>query len=425
MKKIAIRCLVILFAVVLASYFFGRTIETLSTAKARFNYPGNGKLLSEIKLEAKLTYKEQMDVIPELAKKYPITINSIYFAAGNSVDEGDVIFDATINDYEKKLKELNDDVVKKTAELLELDSKNVKYPTKSEKSDRYFALKEASEALVRAKAKYRSQAKTEGKEADPSDWKAEQSAYDKAYNAFTQYARIGLQTDEGFDYIVKRQALLQSILETETSIEELSLARTQLSEIKAEKSGIITELSIKPGETYDGSKALYKFNQKDVPPVLRATVSSLDNMPEVGDKASVKAEYGKVSLSVSELGKTKEGQRFIDFALDEQALSNFGGVKKLLETEKIEVTVQKRSAQRSTLIPASALREEGENTYVYIVEYKDNGLLGSYQVVKKQTVRVLGKNDTQVALSDDIYQSVVDREDRPLKDGQRIMEIKE
>ncbi len=425
MKKLAIRSLVILFAVVLASYYFGRTIETLSTAKARFSYPSNGRLLTEVKLDAKLTYKDETDVIPELAKKFPITINSVYFAAGNSVDEGDVIFDASINDFDKKLKDLNSDLVKKTTELLELDSKNAKFPIRSEKSDRYFALKKANEALVRAKVEQRSEAKKQGKEADESMWKAEQQAYDQAYNAYTQYARISLQADEGFDFIVKRQGILDELQELESSIEELNLARNTLSEIKAEKGGIITQLSIKPAEMYDGSKALYKFNQKDVPPVLRAIVTSLENMPEVGDKATVKAEYGKVNLKVSEVGKTKEGTRYIDFALDEQALSQLGGVKQLLESEKLEVAVQKRAATRSTLIPASALREEGEGTFVYVVEYKDNGLLGSYQVVKKLSVTVLGKNDTQVALSDDFYQNVVDREDRPLKDGQRIMEIKE
>ena len=425
MKKLAIRSLVILFAVVLASYYFGRTIETLSTAKARFSYPSNGRLLTEVKLDAKLTYKDETDVIPELAKKFPITINSVYFAAGNSVDEGDVIFDASINDFDKKLKDLNSDLVKKTTELLELDSKNAKFPIRSEKSDRYFALKKANEALVRAKAEQRSEAKKQGKEADESMWKAEQQAYDQAYNAYTQYAHISLQADEGFDFIVKRQGILDELQELESSIEELNLARNTLSEIKAEKGGIITQLSIKPAEMYDGSKALYKFNQKDVPPVLRAIVTSLENMPEVGDKATVKAEYGKVNLKVSEVGKTKEGTRYIDFALDEQALSQLGGVKQLLESEKLEVAVQKRAATRSTLIPASALREEGEGTFVYVVEYKDNGLLGSYQVVKKLSVTVLGKNDTQVALSDDFYQNVVDREDRPLKDGQRIMKIKE
>lgn len=425
MKKIAIKSLIILFAVVLASYFFGRSIETLSTAKARYNYPTSGRLLSEIKLEAKLTYKEQSDIIPALAKKYPITINSVYFAAGHSVDEGDVIFDASINEYDKKLKEISDEQVKKTAELLDLDAKNVRYPQKSEKSDRYFALKAASEALERAKAEARAAAKKENKEVDTKSWSAEQNAYDKANIAFMQYARISPATDEGFDYIVKRQGIVDDLASLENRYEELLHAQDSLSEIKAEKSGIITELTIKPGEVYDGSKALYKFNQKDIPPVLRATVQNLENLPEVGDKASIKAEYGKVNIKVSELGKGKDGQRYIDFELDDKVLSEFGGVKKMLETEKIEVNVQKRSSQRSTIIPASALRQEGESTYVYIVEYKDNGLLGSYEAVKKTNVTVLGKNDSQVAISEDIYQNVVDREDRPLKDGQRIMEIKE
>lgn len=423
MKKIAIKSLIVLFAVVFAALFFGKTLETLSTAKARFNRPTNGRLLSDSKLEAKVYYKQEVEVIPALVKKYPITIQSVYFEKGNSIDVGDVIFAASVNDYDKKFGELNDQLVKKNAELLDLDSKNVRFPTKSEKSDRYFALKNASEALIRAKSKYNSQARLEGKTADPKDWQKEQQEYDRAYQAFIQFARITLANDEGFDYIVKRGTLLEEIAALEADAEELALAKLTFANIKAEAAGIITDISIKPAEVYDGSKALYKYNSNENPPVLRAIIPSGDALPEVDDKATVKVEYEKVNLKVSEVGKTKDGQRFADFALSEKAITQFGGVKKMLEMEKIELVLQKRSKVNSTIIPASTLRQEGESNYVYIAEFKDNGLLGYYREVKKRTVTVLGKNDTQVAVSEEIYEDILDREDRPLAEEMRVLEI--
>lgn len=425
MKKRAVRSIVILIVVVFVCLFFGKTLENLSTAKARFVRPTEGRMLKEHKLDAKLVFEDQVNVIPKLTDKYPVTIKSVYFATGNKLEKGDVVCDAKINDFDKKLAELNAEYSKKSVELLELDAKNAKYPRESEKSKRYFVLKDASKKLNDKKAKLNIDARLKGEKPDYSQLKSEEEAYKKAQFLYLQYVRIGATEDPAFDYIVNRHAIVEAMENINKDIEDLYIAKETLSEIKAESDGVITEINIKPGEVYDGTKALYKLSASDKAPVLQAIIDKSEDAVEQGDRALIKGQWSQIVVKILDVGKNKDGQNYINFELPKEVIDQFSGLKKMMELEKIEVIIQKRSTISTTIIPASALRQEGESYFVYTTEYKDNGFLGSYQVVKKTPVTVLEKNDTSVSISENMWNNVLDREDRPLKENMRVMELSE
>lgn len=425
MKKIAIRSIIVLFVLVFICLFFGKTLENLSTAKARFIRPSSGRMLIEKKLNAKIVFVNQKNIIPELSEKYPITLKDSYFSVGNTVEKGDVIFDASINDFEKKSNDLNADLSKKNIELIELDSKNAKYPKESEKGHRYFVLKEASKQLSDKKAKLAIEARLEGKELDESKLKTEEENFKRAQFAYLQYARIGAAEDPAFDYIVKRQSIIDEISKLEKDIEDLYIAKDTLGEIKADQDGIITEINFKPGETYNGTKALYKISTNEEKPVLQAIIEDDNDAVEQGDRALVKGPWNQIVVKILDSGKNKDGQKYINFDLSNDVIEQFSGIKKMMELEKIEVTIQRRSSLETTLIPASALRQEGESYYVFSTEYKDNGLLGNYQVVKKVPVTVIAKSDSTISISENLWDVVLDREDRPLQENMRVMELQE
>lgn len=425
MKKKAVKSIVILFVVVFVCLFFGKTLENLSTAKARFIRPSNGRMMTEKKLDAKIVFENKTNVTPSLAEKYPITIKAVYFSVGNTVDKGDVIFDASINDFDKKLEELNIELSKKGTELLELDSKNTKYPKQSEKSKRYFDLKAANEALSNKKAQLTVEARLKGEELDESLLKAEQDELKRSEFAYMQFARIGATEDPGFEYIVKRESILDEIAKTEKNIEDLYVARATLSEIKAEQNGVITELGIKPGEVYNGSKPLYVVSAENESPVLQSILEGSEDSLEKGERALIKGQWSQIAVKITDIGKNKDGQRYVNFDLPKEAVNQFSGIKKMMEMEKIQVIVQKHSTINTTLLPASALRQEGESYFVYTAEFKDNGILGTYQIVKKTPVTVIEKNDTTVSISESLWDNVLDREDRPLKEKIRVMELAE
>lgn len=70
------------------------------------------------------------------------------------------------------------------------------------------------------------------------------------------------------------------------------------------------------------------------------------------------------------------------------------------------------------------MRSDGENSYVYIVEYSGGGFLSqSTMKVKKTSVTVIERSDTTVSIEEDLsYRSIADREDRALTDGATVME---
>ncbi|NMD38829.1 MAG: hypothetical protein GYA87_09155 [Christensenellaceae bacterium] len=425
MKKFAVRGLIILLVVVGVCLFFGRTVQTVTTAKARFTYPDRGRMVTNSVLEGKVFYPEEREVIINLAQKYPIVINAIYFGVGNKVEKGDVIFDAYINDSEKRKSDLSDDLIKITAELLDLDAKNAKYPTSTQKNDAYNKLLETNDALIKAKTAENTRARIEGVEANPKAWEAQQKEFDKANSLYKQLNRYGSSTnDEGFEYVKKRDELLKQMDIKEKEITDLDYAVLQLSEIKAEEDGIITSLEIKAGEDYNGSKALYKLSPAKNPPVLRAFVQELDELPSDGSKAKVKSDWGSYSVGLKGTGKDKEGQRYADFELTQELIDANSGLKAMMNLEKIQLTLTKRATQASTLIPASALRQNGDETFVYIAKWTDGGIMSSYYVCEKLNVTVLGKNDDQVAISEEIMSQVIDREDRAISEKARIMENK-
>ena len=92
----------------------------------------------------------------------------------------------------------------------------------------------------------------------------------------------------------------------------------------------------------------------------------------------------------------------------------------------IPVTVTYKAAKNTTLLPASAVRQDNDNSYyVYVVSRNYGvGLLGgSEYTVKKSTVTILEKTDKLVSLGEDLqYTEIADREDRALTDGQAVMD---
>ena len=91
MKKMAIKGLVTLAAVVALCMFFSGTIKTISTAKVKLVTAKQGKLEEEIKLSGNLTFPETEDVKLALASDQSVTIKRVRVAKGRRVAAGDVL----------------------------------------------------------------------------------------------------------------------------------------------------------------------------------------------------------------------------------------------------------------------------------------------------------------------------------------------
>ena len=124
MKKMAIKGLVALAAVVALCMFFSGTIKTISTAKVRLVTAKQGKLEEEIKLSGNLTFTQTEEVKLALASDQSVTIKRVRVAKGRKVAAGDVLFEAEVSGYDKEMESLRSDYETAQKELMELERKN-------------------------------------------------------------------------------------------------------------------------------------------------------------------------------------------------------------------------------------------------------------------------------------------------------------
>ena len=107
MKKVAIKGLAMLAAVVALCMFFSGTIKTISTAKVRIVTARTGKLEEKIKLEGTLVFPETEEIgVPGLASGQSVTVRRMRVSKGRRVKAGDVLFEAEVDGAEDKLAEL-------------------------------------------------------------------------------------------------------------------------------------------------------------------------------------------------------------------------------------------------------------------------------------------------------------------------------
>ena len=415
-KRIARRGMLIFLCAVALCMFFARTVQNLTTPKARFTRADTGKLSKFYSMEAQVYFQKAQAVYLESAKEYPATIGRVLVEKEQYVKEGDTLMELSISEYDDKYTTLREGWQSKAAELMALDQENRLNPSDTERNRRYQTLLDALNALSDKRVDMLSQGKGE------DAWQAEQAAYEQARDAFYEtylYSSLAV-TNEAFEYVKKRNALMHEMDEGEKKMTALLKAAQTLKVVKAPHDGMITALDVKAGDVYSGLTPLYTISSSENPPVLRAYTSQRFALQT---KAAVKGEWDEIYTVVVAAGTDKEGQKYVDFELNQNILDAHGGLDGLIKEDKVKVTVTSRATTSSTLINASCLREADGGTYVYVAQYTDGGLLGGYYTVKKVTVTVLDKSDTIVSVSEDLgYSSLIDREDRVLKENMRIME---
>ena len=104
-KKIAIRGIIILAAVVAVCMFFSGTIRTIATAKVKITQPRQGKLTQSVELSAAVHYTESEPFYIENGQGMTLDIISVKADAGYEVDEGDVLFEAQVAGYDETMEQ--------------------------------------------------------------------------------------------------------------------------------------------------------------------------------------------------------------------------------------------------------------------------------------------------------------------------------
>lgn len=440
MKKMAIKGLVALAAVVALCMFFSGTIKTISTAKVRLVTAKQGKLEEEIKLSGNLTFTQTEEVKLALASDQSVTIKRVRVAKGRKVAAGDVLFEAEVSGYDKEMESLRSDYETAQKELMELERKNGDVRLKRTEEiwvEAYDALAQSKDDLMNAQTQLEVAAKLAGvtltdgrlpeKEQDETLLEAQkavdkaQTAQDEAQKKFNSANRLGI-SENVINYITQSRTLNEKLTAAQEKITALDVLARQAKQVTAPHDGYIVEINVKAGDSYDGRTAAIVISAEDGDAVLRADTSKIEKKIDKGTQVTVKRDNDKtLSKKVTDSGVDEEGKRYIDVKLTDKDISNLGGGAALFSAA-VDMTASYRATTSTTLLPASAVRGSGDSRYVYVVNEESNALGQRVLKVKKQDVKVLSEVGSTVSIQDDLSrQRVAYMEDRTISDGSEVM----
>ncbi len=453
LKRIAVRGLITLAVVVAVCMFFARTVLTITTPKVQLVTATNGKLEQKLTYTAKLSFPETEEITFDETRKNAVTVKKVLVKEGQRVKAGDVIYTCELPNLEEEMKKLKDSYDEKNKALLDLDMKNKGVSKESRQNELYSALIDSQAEMTRLATAARTMAANVGinLSEDVGKWRkqlaalgddvpedltkaaslaiAAKTGYEESYTAFfaiLEDKKLKVK-DEVFEYIRSRNDLLDAMNGLSEDMAALSARSIELSSLKADHDGYIVSLALKAGDTYDGTKAAFVMSKEGVEPVLRIPIS-IDMKRTIAD--GTKAELvmdgsDNLKTTVEKTDIDKDGSRYLYLAIPEKLLSSSTGLRNLMGDAGSTVNITYKAKSATTLLPPSAVRNEGEGSdYVYLVQRNYGGFMSASNLkVVKTSVTVLDRSDKAVSLADDLsYQQVADREDRALSDGQTVME---
>ena len=450
LKQFALRGLIFLVVAVALCMFFARTVQTITTPKVRLYSPGQGRLEQEITLTAKVHFPETEEIVIAAAKDSPVTVEKVYVQPGSYVKAGDIIFTAEIPTYDEEMKELREAYAQKAQELTDLDIANRKLSKESRQNELYEEMMDAQEKL--SEDSYTARRLALDAEVtlvgEVTTWKKQLSAvpgipeavfdavdvavaskktFDAARDAFFEvYENRKLRvSEEVFEYIKQRTQLNKEMQKISDDMLALDARAKELGTVYAPRNGWIIEVNVEDSDSYDGVAAAYVMSAAGCEIILRADLAGVERTIAEGTRVTIKGAYEDERTKTTGVQVTSDGGKYLLIALTENmALEDSAELRQIIADEGVEAVITHRASKASTLLPASAVRTDGTNYYVYVVERSQGGFMsGTGMKAVKTSVTVIDRNDKQVAIAEDLtYQDVAYQEDRALTDGAAIME---
>lgn len=452
-KRFALRGLVILAVAVALCMFFARTVQTITTPKVKLVTPQNGRLEVKMNFQGQVYFPKTEEFTVKEAAQTNAKVKAVYVSEGHWVSAGDIIFTTECTSYEEDMKKLQDEYDEKNKSLLDLDIANRSMSRESRQNELYDAMLAAQDALAKQTTQARVTALNNGitLTGDVSEWSKQLAAQSgdvpaevveavertvaasgvfqaaqEEYLAILENKKLKVK-DDVFKYIQDRNELIRAMDELTGKMVELTLCVDALKEVRAPRDGFIVSVKVTAGDTYDGVQPAFVMNAEEEQPVLRASLSGIDRTIADETKAEIKNDsYGTTRTTVRKTVTEKDGSKYLYINLPEEMLAaGTTQLRRIVSAGGVQVSITYRAKEATTLIPASAVRNEGENqNYVFLVQRSYGGFMNATSMkVVKTSVTVLERSDSYVSVAEDLsYQQLADREDRTLTDGQTVME---
>ena len=447
MKKIALKGLLILGAIVLVCIFFSGTLHTLTTAKVQTATARMGRLESKITLTGQLFWPAEENVyVSFLTSEDTLTVRRLAVAPGTYVEAGALLAECEVSDYDTRLETLRTSYASKESEYLEQLRKYgslVLTPQQQLWQSAWTGLQQALSATAAARQELRFAAEIAGvtltrEDALPEDLPPDDpstaslrqlrqsltealAGEQAARDAFERANRVSIGEDL-ITYLTKKAELESEMENLSADITRLRILREKAAALTAPHAGYITAAELKAGDSVSRVTTLVQMTPEGVEPVIR--LNAADNRKSISAGLSVELSAGSKTLTstVAGQGVSSDGTVCVDVALPRGGIAALGGADALQETGTVTGQISWRSEGTTTLIPTAALRGTEGDWYVYLLETTGDALGGQKHTVTKKTVTVLGQSDTVTSIEENLGSyAIAYMEDRLIKEGSEVM----
>lgn len=441
MKKFAVRGLILLAVVIALCMFFSQTVRTITTAKVRLYSPRQGRMQQTVELVGRAVFPESEPVKIESAQDVTFSIGTVRVSAGYQVAAGDLLFTASVTDYERTMQALKDsyDQANTTlSTLLQTNSSLRLRRTDTEWAEAYALLTDAREAELSSRIAVQTlltvedlalledgtlpEGASDELRAAHAQLETDQLALSQAEEKMAQAERYSMD-ETTRAYITEKQRLERQLEQLEQQMLDLSVLQKRIERVTAPADGFITEINVRAGETFDPSGAAYSFCPADQLPVLRVDTEESELTISRGTEVTFESARGReLESEIVSTGVTVEGRRYADVELTERLIENMGGSYAIV-SQDTTVNVFYRAQANTTLLPSSAVRGSGEDRYVYVAQDQQSAFGANSKVIAKVDVTVLAEIDGVCSIEEELsWYSVAYMEDRAISEGTTVME---
>jgi len=434
-KRIACRGMLALLVMLGLCLFLSGTLKTMVTPKVQFVNVKSGKLTSHLQLPCRLVYRDTKEVRSQVPDG--VMVGRCLVRAGDRVKAGDVLFSLRFRQEQQMEQQLTDAYYAALKAEMDFSRENAKLrPRKAEEA--YFEAYQALEDIVIQEGKARlmverllptgsvlpEEGMPEG--ADEAlmeavnDYRTCQAARATAEEALEKASAYEVRSS-ALQYLTQKQQIELQIQRTREALLDFQQARDAMKTVTAPHDGYIAEVSVRAGDSYDGSTPLCLLTSEAGGPALEAV---LDGQTEKGmDQANVtvETEWGDFSTRITETELNQDGQLCAYMTLPQELLHLGISLRRAAaSTMTADVTIQSEEAY--ALIPVSAIHGVGSNRYVYMVEESASVLGGTEMKVRACDVTVLAEAEGMAAVAEPLNRvRLAYREDKELSDGSTVM----
>lgn len=441
MRKIALKGLIFLCAVLLLCFFFSGTIRTLTTAKVMIVTPQQGKLKEQITLTGYLMFSESESIrIPDVPDGVTFPIKKVNVARGSKVYAGDVLFEMEISnlntviaqhqamyqDAQERLLALERQYANLRLSRTDQDWLNAYDGLLLAQTDSYEAhltldVLAQKGGVVLVDGRLPADITDEAILAAQSKADQADAALERAQSTMDKAARAGIAED-AYQYTMQRRDLEAEINQAYQSLVALCSLQEGGGLVTADHDGYVLDVLIAEGETWNGSTPAVTMSAENAECFLRADLPENTRSISVDTQVTLTGlDSAQLKTRISSVGYDTNGEPIIDASLKTSDIATLGTAYGLLNNG-IRMTINYVASSSSVLIPVSAVRGYGTERYVYSVAENRNAFGQTIYIIERKAVTVLDETSEYVSVSSaSNVGRIAYMEDRSMSEGSEVI----